>query len=155
MGFIASFRKTFIGFFSFLIFLLIMAYYHFTPHFLGLLALIPLLFITIIASSGLGLFLSAVNVKYRDVRYALPFFIQLLLFLTPVIYPVSIVPKSYQWLLALNPMTGIIETFKAVFLLGAPINWNILGISTASSIVFLILGLWYFTKTEAYFADII
>ena len=142
-------------FFSFLIFLVIIAYYHFLPHFLGLFALLPLMMVTVVAASGLGLFLSALNVKYRDVRYALPFFIQLLLFVTPIIYPVSIVPKSYQWILALNPMTGVIETFKAVFLLNAPINWTMLGMSAISSIIFFMFGVWYFTKTEAYFADII
>lgn len=142
-------------FFAALIFGGIILYYGFMPHFQGLLLLPLLLLITIFASLGLGWFLAAVNVKYRDVRYALPFFIQLLIFLTPVIYPVSIIPKAYQWLLALNPMTGVIETFKAAFLGTISINWLTLGISSAASIVFLIFGLWYFLKTEKTFADII
>lgn len=133
----------------------IIIYYGFLPHFLGLLLLPLLLLITVFASLGLGWFLAAVNVKYRDVRYALPFFIQLLIFLTPVIYPVSIIPKTYQWLLYLNPMTGVIEAFKAGFLGTMPINWMGLGISAVMSIVFLIFGLIYFLKTERFFADII
>lgn len=142
-------------FFSFLIFGGIMLYYGFMPHFQGLLLLLLLLLITIFASLGLGWFFAAVNVKYRDVRYALPFFIQLLIFVTPVIYPVSIVPKAYQWILALNPMTGVIETFKASFLGTMSTNWTTLGISAVASIIFLILGLGYFLKTEKIFADII
>ena len=142
-------------FFAALIFAGIVAYYKFVPNFEGLLLLPLLLLVTTFASLGLGWFLAAFNVQYRDVRYALPFFIQLLIFITPVIYPVSIVPKAYQWILALNPMTGVIETFKAGFLGTVPINWATFGISVAASIIFLIFGLWYFLKTEKTFADII
>jgi len=141
--------------FAALIFGGIIAYYRFMPNFEGLILLPLLIFIAILASLGLGLFLAAFNVKYRDVRYALPFFIQLLIFLTPVIYPVSIVPKVYHWILALNPMTGVIETFKASFLGTVSIDWITLGISAISSIVFLFFGLLYFLKTEKTFADII
>ena len=133
----------------------IIIYFGFMPNILGLVFLPFLLFITVFSALGLGWFLAAVNVKYRDIRYALPFFIQLLIFVTPVIYPVSIVPKAYQWILYLNPMTGVIETFKATFLGTTSVNWLSLGISAVASIVFLILGLAYFLKTEKYFADII
>jgi len=95
-------------FFASLVLAGIMFFYHFMPEFLGIFILIPLLFITFVASLGLGLFLSALNVKYRDVRYILPFFIQLLIYITPVIYPLSIFPQKLQWLLYLNPMTGVI-----------------------------------------------
>lgn len=142
-------------FFAGLVFSGIILYYGFVPHFQGLLFLPLLLVITVFTTLGLGWFFAAVNVKYRDVRYALPFFIQLLIFITPVIYPVSIVPKAYQWILSLNPMTGVIETFKAGFLGTMPINWLGLGISAAVSIIFLIFGLFYFLKTEETFADII
>ena len=133
----------------------IMLYYGFIPHFQGLLLLPLLLLITIFSSFGLGLFFASLNVKYRDVRYALPYFIQLLIFVTPVIYPISIVPLKYQWLLALNPMTGVIDTFKAGFLGTALINWLTLGISAVVSVIFLLLGLVYFLKTEKFLADII
>lgn len=152
----ASIVVAFIDFlFASLIFAGIIVYYGFVPHFQGLLFLPLLLLITIFASLGLGWFLAAINVKYRDIHYALPFFIQLLIFVTPVIYPVSIVPKAYHWILALNPMTGVIETFKAVFLGTVSINWITLGISALASIIFLVLGLLYFLKTEKVFADII
>ena len=154
---VASVVVTIVDFvFAFLIFGGILIYYRFMPNFFGLLFLIPLLLlITFSASLGLGLFLAALNVKYRDVRYALPFFIQLLIFITPVIYSVSIVPEKYHWLLALNPMTGVIETFKAGFLGTSAINWQILMISVVTSIIFLLFGAWYFLKTEKTFADII
>lgn len=141
--------------FAGLIFLGIIFYYGFIPHFQGLLLLPILLLITILASLGLGWFFAAVNVRYRDIRYALPFFIQLLIFITPVIYPISIVPNAYKWLLTINPMTGVIETFKAGFLGTMPINWTVLAISAVMSILFFIFGLVYFLKTEKTFADII
>lgn len=106
------------------------------------------------AAVGGGLFLAAVNVKYRDVRYVLPFFIQILLFLTPVIYPASIAGK-YSWVLAFNPMMGVIQTARAAFLGTAPINWILLSISFAACAVLLVVGVVYFKKVERYFADII
>lgn len=141
--------------FAFLIFGGIILYYRFPPNLWGLLLLPLLLFITVVAALGLGLFLAALNVKYRDVRHALPFFTQLLIFTAPVIYPVSIIPKSYQWILALNPMTGVIEIFKSSFLGTGELNWGTFTISIIASIVFLVFGLWYFLKTEKTFADII
>ncbi len=131
----------------------LMIYYQYTPNLTGLLILPLLLIITFIVSIGLGMFLAAVNVKYRDVRYALPFFIQMLLFLTPVIYPTSIA-GNYSWLLAINPMTGVIKAARAAILGNAPINWELLGISALTGIIILVIGIIYFKKTERYFADI-
>lgn len=142
-------------FFSFLVFLLIIIYYKFMPNFWGF-AILPLLLLgTVVASLGLGLFLSSINVRYRDVRYILPFFLQMLIFVTPVIYPISSVPHNLQWIMALNPMTGIIETFKAVFLGIGDVSFGILSISLLSGIFFFVFGLWYFYKTEKNFADLI
>jgi lipopolysaccharide transport system permease protein len=142
-------------FFAFMVLWGIMFYYHFMPSFKGLLFLPLALFVTLLASLGLGWFLAAANVRYRDIRYVLPFFIQLLIFVTPVIYPVSIVPQNYRWLLYLNPMTGVIETFKASFLGTGIINWNAFLISIIIGFIFFIFGLWYFLKTEKIFADVI
>lgn len=139
---------------SALILVAMMFYYGYTPYLQGLFVLPLLLIITFMASSGLGLFLSALNVKYRDVRYALPFFIQILLFVTPVIYPASIAGK-YSWILALNPMTGVVQTARATLLGATEINWLLLGISFATCLVMLIVGVLYFKKIEKYFADII
>jgi lipopolysaccharide transport system permease protein len=132
----------------------LMVYYGFVPHILGILLIPVLLLITFMASVGAGLFLAAINVKYRDVRYALPFFIQLLLFVTPVIYPASIAGK-YSWLLALNPMTGVIQSARAALLGTTPINWLLLGISSIACLCILLIGGVYFKKIERYFADIL
>lgn len=131
-----------------------MLYYGYVPQ-LASLAIIPLLLIiTFMAAVGGGLFLAAVNVKYRDVRFVLPFFIQTLLFVTPVIYPASIAGK-YSWLLALNPMMGVIQTARATLLGTAPINWQLVSISFAACLVLLVIGTIYFKKVERYFADVI
>ncbi len=131
-----------------------MFYYHYTPNLLGLLILPLLLLISFLAAVGGGLFLAAINVKYRDVRYALPFFIQILMFVTPVIYPASIAGK-YSWILAVNPMTGVIKAARAAILGNAPINWTLLAMSFFATAVLFIIGVIYFKKTERYFADII
>lgn len=131
-----------------------MIYYGYVPHLFGLAILPLLLLITFMAAIGLGLFLAAVNVKYRDVRYALPFFIQIMLFLTPVIYPASIAGK-YSWVLALNPMTGVIQAARAALFGATPINWMLIGISASVCFFALLIGIVYFKTVERYFADII
>lgn len=131
-----------------------MIYYNYTPNLIGLFILPLLLLISFLASVGSGLFLAAVNVKYRDIRYILPFFIQMLMFVTPVIYPASIAGK-YSWILAINPMTGVIKAAHAAILGNAPINWQLLGISFITIFIIFIIGIIYFKKTERYFADII
>ena len=131
-----------------------MFFYGFTPHLSGLFILPLLLLIAFMASVGLGLILSAINVKYRDVRYALPFFIQILLFVTPVIYPASILGK-YSYIMALNPMTGVIQSARAALLGTTPINWLLVFISLGSTFLIMIVGIVVFKKVERYFADII
>lgn len=131
-----------------------MIYYGYTPQMIGVFVIPLLLLITFMASVGLGLFLASVNVKYRDVRYALPFFIQILLFVTPVIYPASIAGK-YSWLLALNPMMGVIQSARAALLGTTVLNWALIGISLAATFLLLLLGIYAFKKTERHFADII
>lgn len=131
-----------------------MVYYGFIPHLMSIIVIPILLVITFMAAVGGGLFLAAVNVKYRDVRFVLPFFIQLLLFLTPVIYPASIAGK-YSWLLAFNPMMGVIQSARAVLLGTAQVNWTLIAISFAACAVLLVIGTIYFKKVERYFADVI
>ena len=110
------------------------------------------LLIAIITATGLGMLISALNVKYRDFRYALPFFLQLQFFASQVIYPLSEVSEDkYRWLLSLNPMNASIEVFRTPFV-KQPDTISIL-IGCASAILIFITGLFYFRKTEAYFAD--
>jgi lipopolysaccharide transport system permease protein len=123
---------------------------------LSALFIIPLaIIITIITVSGIGTFCAAINVKYRDVRIILPFFMQILLFVTPVIYPTSMLKKEHLYIIALNPMTGVIDSVRAVISGSSAINYELLGIGCISSLVILFCGLYYFNKTERFFADII
>lgn len=132
----------------------LMIYYQYLPNLSGLLILPLLLIITFMTAVGGGLVLAAINVKYRDVRYALPFLIQILLFLTPVIYPASIAGK-YSKILALNPMMGVIQNARAALLGTTPLNWTLILISIVASIILLVIGTYVFKKVERYFADIV
>ncbi len=119
------------------------------------LLMLPALSITMItASLGVGLLLAALNVAYRDFRYVVPFMLQLWFFVTPVIFPVTIVPQQWQWLLQLNPMGGTIEAFRAA-VLGTPIDYGAWAISATASAILLWLGLVYFNRTERRFADVV
>jgi lipopolysaccharide transport system permease protein len=118
--------------------------------------LVPLgLIVSSIGAVGMGLFLSAINVKYRDIRYALPFFIQMLVFFTPVIYPTSIMRPAFARLMALNPMTAVVESVRTAVSGSGIINWETYAISALSSAALLIIGLIYFRSTERFFADIV
>lgn len=119
------------------------------------LLIFPLCFITTcITALGIGLFLSSFNVKYRDVRYILPFFIQILMFLTPVIYPLSIVAPNNRLIMALNPMTSVIELVRAVIAGGKTIEPSLIIVSFLSSVTCLLIGFWYFKRTEQFISDI-
>lgn len=138
---------------SFIIVFGLMLYYGY-PLTYGMLLIPVVLFVTWLLSIGIGLWFSALNVKYRDVQYALPFFTQTLMYLTPVIYPVSLAGQ-FQWILALNPLTGLIEAHRALVLGSGNVDWGLLGISTLITLVVFISGYMYFKKVEKYFADII
>lgn len=132
----------------------LMIYYQFIP---GIsVVLFPVLVgLTFLCAVGVGLWLSALNVQYRDIRYAIPFVIQLWMFVSPVIYPVSMVGEKYQWLLALNPMGGVITAFRASLLGHQPIDWFLLGISAAIILFLFLSGMYYFRKMEKTFADVV
>lgn len=119
------------------------------------LALLPfILMLLVLFTLGVGQFLAALNVNYRDIKHALPFVVQLWLFASPVVYPISMVPERYRWLASLNPMAGIIETTRAV-IADRAIPWQSLEISCLVTVMVLILGLWYFQRTARRFADVI
>ena len=131
-----------------------MIYYQFVPS-IGILLFPFLVGLTFLCAVGVGLWLSALNVQYRDIRYVIPFLVQLWMFVSPVIYPISMVPQKYQWLLALNPMGGVIEAYRASLLGHMPINWFLLGLSTVIIIILFLSGLYYFRRMEKTFADVI
>jgi lipopolysaccharide transport system permease protein len=132
----------------------LMVYYQFLPTY-ALLLFPFLVALTFLCAVGVGLWLSALNVEYRDIRYAIPFLIQIWMFVSPVIYPVSIVSEEYQWLLALNPMGGVITAFRASLLGHQPIDWFLLGISTAIILFLFLSGMYYFRRMEKTFADVV
>ena len=119
----------------------------------GVLAVPFLVILTLVAALGVGMALAALTVTYRDFRYVIPFMIQAWMYLSPVIYPVTLVPPKWQLLLAVNPMVGIIDGFRAA-LLGTPWNLPALAMSTAGAGASLLFGLFYFRKTERRFADV-
>ncbi|UCE54617.1 MAG: ABC transporter permease [Desulfobacterales bacterium] len=132
----------------------LMGYYHFLPG-IALLLFPVLVVLTFVCAVGVGLWLSALNVEYRDIRYAIPFLIQLWMFISPVIYPVSMVGEKYQWLLALNPMGGVITAFRASLLGHQPIDWFLLILSAVIIVLLFLSGVFYFERMEKTFADIV
>ena len=129
-------------------------YYHMTPRWTVLLTPI---FVgqTVLLVMGLGMLLAALNVRYRDVKYTIPFLTQLGLFVTPIIYPVSFLPHRFQGWLALNPMTGVIQGFRACLFGGGHVDWDVLGCSWIVTLLLLLIGSWHFRSTERVFADVV
>lgn len=116
---------------------------------------VPLLMIEICASVGVTAWLSALNVRYRDVRYVVPFLVQIWLFATPIAYPLTLLPKQWRPLLGLNPMTGVVEGFRAVLLHTGSDVAPTIAVSAVTSVVFLLGGLLYFQRAERGFADVV
>jgi homopolymeric O-antigen transport system permease protein len=131
----------------------LMIYYQVAPT-RNLLLFPGLVFLTALLATSVGMWLSALNVKYRDVRFALPFIVQLWLFLSPVFYPSNALPEKYRWVFALNPLTGIIDAYRSS-LFGLAINWTALGISALITMVLLVYAAYSFRRMEKTFADIV
>ena len=120
------------------------------------LLLFPLfLLLTLISATGISLWLSALNVKYRDFMYAMPFLVQVWLYATPVVYASSLVPHKYQWVYSINPAVGFVEGFRWSILGSSALTVSMIIVSTIVAIVALISGLIYFRTTERKFADVI
>lgn len=131
----------------------LLVYYNFqvTPAYLMLL---PLIVLSTLLALGVGIWFSALNVRYRDVRYALPFLIQIWLFVSPIIYPASLVPEEWRWAMILNPVTGIVEAFRAS-LFGRPFPWGSIAYSCGFTIVMLAYASYTFRRMERNFAELI
>jgi len=136
------------------IFLGLMFYFH-VPFTVNMLYVVPILVIQTIFIMGICFFASALNVYYRDVKYALPLFIQLWMYATPIIYPMSIVPERLLTFYLLNPMTGIIDGYRNVLIKGLPPDYFYLGVAAAGAVVLFVLGYLYFKRIEMTFADIV
>jgi len=139
---------------AFVVLIALMLYFAHYPSVMMLLIL-PFLLLELMLAVGIGLWLSAINVEYRDVRYAIPFLIQLGLFASPVVYPVTFVPERFQVVYGLlNPMAGIIEGFRWAILGTKPPSYLLIA-SVAIIIVILISGAFYFRRRERAFADVV
>ncbi len=141
-------------FFAGVAFIFVLFAYGITPHAFGLVMLLPALLLIVFGALGMGLFFAALNVKYRDVRSALPFITQILLFVTPVIYPISLIPERFRIFAYLNPAAGAISAIRASFF-GTAVDWTGLGVSLLGAAVLMIIGLLYFKRTERGFVDVI
>lgn len=140
--------------FAFLVLLALMVYYGIYPDARAL-WLPGFLLLSLLTSLGLGLWLSALGARYRDVRYAVPFLTQIGLFATPVIYPSTILPEPWRLLLGINPMTSVVEGFRWSLLhVGRPPG-AMLGVSVSVAVVCLISGALYFRKVERTLADVV
>lgn len=130
-----------------------MFYYSYSPT-ISVLWLPAFILLTLVTSLGVGLWLSAINVKYHDVRYVVPFLVQLWLFASPVVYSSSLLPQRFQIIYGINPMTGVIEGFRWA-LLGTEPPGSMIAVSVVVVIVILVSGAFYFRRNEKTFADII
>lgn len=139
---------------SFFVLALLLCVYGIMPS-AAVLFIIPLIVLAILTALGVGVWLSALNVKYRDVRYTVPFLTQLWLFVTPIAYPSSLVPEKWRIVYAINPMAGVVEGFR----------WSLLGsgnppgimllVSTLAAMAILLSGMYYFRRVERTFADVV
>jgi len=138
---------------SFAVLLLVMLGFGFLPTvnfvFLPLLVILMML-----SAAGLGMWLTALAVQYRDIKHSIGFVIQLLMYASPVVYPASLVPERYQWAYALNPLVGVIEGFRSALLGTRTMPWDLIAIGSCSAVFILLTGMLYFRRRERLFADV-
>jgi lipopolysaccharide transport system permease protein len=134
--------------------LVVLAVYYGVALTWGLLMLPVFVLLVTWLALGVGMTVAALTVRYRDLRHALPFVMQFWMFASPVVYPSSIVPEGWRWLYVLNPLTGILEGFRAA-LAGEAFNWKLIGVSAAVSLALLLVAVYVFRRAEDSFADVI
>lgn len=139
---------------SLIVLIILMLYYGVSPG-LEILTLPLWLLLTVLLGTGVSLWLSAINVKYRDFMYAMPFLIQLWMYATPVVYASSLIPEKWRWIFALNPMVGIIEGFRWSILGSSGLTLTVLVTSVAMALGMSLAGVFYFKSVEREFADYI
>jgi lipopolysaccharide transport system permease protein len=137
-----------------LLLIVLMFYYHVRPSW-SLLVSPFIIVVMVLLTAGVSMFLAAANVRYRDVKYGLPFLIQIWMFATPIIYPATMIPARFRPILALNPFWGIVDGFRACLFPGLPFDFTLIGTSLGVGIVVFLTGAFYFDRTEKSFADVI
>ena len=138
---------------AFVILLLMMAYFGFMPS-IQIIYLPLLILIMMITASGMGMWLTAMAVQYRDINYAMSFFVQLLMYAAPVVYPASIIPEPFRLIYGCFPMVGVIEGFRSILLKTNPMPWDLIGVGSIVACFLFISGAFYFRRMEKYFADV-
>lgn len=133
---------------------LALLYYRIVPSFPQVLFIVPITAVLVLATSGIGIFLSAVNLRFRDARYTIPFALQLWFFASPIAYSVSSLPERYRVFFLANPLAGIIEGYRAALLPNAPIEWSHLAGAAVTSVLLFVAGVVYFRGAERSFADV-
>ena len=131
-----------------------MVLYGIAPSPLALVVVPLLVAIMAVAAAGVGCLLAALNIQYRDVKYITPFLIQIWMYASPIVYPMSLVPDRVRPFYMLNPMAGVIEGFRAVLLRTGPVPWTAIAIAAAVSAAVFLAGVYYFRRTERLFADV-
>jgi lipopolysaccharide transport system permease protein len=139
---------------AFVLLVLMMIWYRIVPS-IGVLFFLPMLVLAIVTVFGLSLWLSALYVPYRDIGHLLPFLVQLWMFLSPVIYPTTLLPPKYSFLYALNPIVVVIDASRWAFAAGPPPAMWMVVVSSASALFLLISGMWFFRRQEPTFADVV
>jgi lipopolysaccharide transport system permease protein len=140
---------------AFVILLVTMLVFGILPMASALLVVPVALLITVMTAAGVGCWMSALNLQYRDVKYVVPFLVQVWMYSSPIVYPMSIVPERFHTLYAINPMTGAIEGFRAALLGTTAVPWPVIGLSMISASVLFVTGALYFRRTERVFADVV
>src|SRR6185369_9580142 len=139
---------------AFLVLLVLMRYYGIIPT--AAIVWLPLfLLLAVVTALSVGLWLSALNVEYRDVRYTIPFLTQFWMFATPIAYPSSLLQEPWKSVYGLNPMVGVVEGFRWALLGRQPAPVAVLAVSAVSSLLMLVTGSYYFRRTERSFADVV
>jgi lipopolysaccharide transport system permease protein len=138
---------------AFVVLVPLMVYYGVAPR-LQVLAILPVIGLLVLLAFGVGMWMSALNVKYRDVGFILPFMIQIWMFLSPVIYPSSALPPKFRILMMFNPVSGLIEASRSA-LFGLPFNWRAILISCVFTFLILACAAFWFRRMEREFADVV
>ncbi|WP_116126762.1 ABC transporter permease [Lewinella sp. IMCC34183] len=138
---------------AFVVLIGLLFYYRMVPGW-EIVMLPVLILIMVFTSLGVGAFLSALAVQYRDVQYAMTFMVRLLMYTAPVVYSVAIIPEYWQWAYALNPMVGVIEGMRAIFLNTREFPWQWVGTGAVVSVLLFLYGCFYFRRMERHFADV-
>ncbi len=138
---------------AFVVLIPLMFYYGIAPTW-KIFAVLPILALLVLFAFGVGMWMSALNVKYRDIGFVLPFAVQVWMFLSPVIYPTSVLPPKLRLAMMLNPVSGIIEAFRSA-LFGLPFNWPAIGAAILITLVVLACSAFWFRRMEREFADVV